>query len=159
MAQNRAVMTGRARLVLLCWCVAAASVSAQTVPGEAGAVFRVFLKSGAPLPSYGEAAVAGNRVMFTLMIGSEAPARALQLISLPADRVDLDRTAAYANTLRLAHYTATRGAVDYAMMTQEVERTLAEVTAVSDPKKRLELAESARRRLVEWSAGAYGYRA
>jgi hypothetical protein len=152
-------MTGRARLILLCWSAAAAIVSAQTVPAGAGAIFRVFLKSGAPLPSFGEAAVAGDRVVFTLMIGASQPAQALQLISLPADRVDLDRTAAYANALRLAHYTATRASVDYAAMTQEVQRTLSEVTAVTDPKKRLELAESAKRRLVEWAAGTYGYRA
>ena len=159
MAQNKAQMTGRARLAVLFWCAAAAIISAQTVPAGAGAVFRVFTKSGAPLPSFGEAAFAGDRVVFTLMIGAEEPNRALQLISLPADRIDLERTIAYANSLRLAHYTATRGAVDYAAMTQEVERVLAEVTAVNDPKKRLELAESARKRLMDWSAGTYGYRA
>ena len=159
MTRNSAARAGRARLVALIFCAAAAVVSAQTVPTGAGAVFRVFLKSGAPLPSFGEAAVAGDRVVFTLMIGADEPARALQLISLPADRVDLERTAAYSTSLRLAHYTATRGAVDYAAMTQEVERAISEVTAVTDPKKRLELAESARRRLMDWSIGTYGYRA
>ena len=159
MTQNKAVMTARARLIVLFWCAVSAVVSAQSVPTGAGAVFRVFLKSGSPLPSYGEAAVAGDRVVFTLMIGADEPGRAMQLISLPADRVDLERTAAYANSLRLAHYSATRGAVDYAAMTQEVQRALAEVTAVSDPKKRLELAEAARSRLMDWSLGTYGYRA
>src|SRR4029434_1415683 len=101
MAQNKAVMTGRGRLLVLCWCAATAMISAQTVPVGAGAVFRVFLKSGEPLPSYGEAAVAGDRVVFTLMIGAEEPGRALQLISLPLDRIDLERTAGYANSLRL----------------------------------------------------------
>ena len=61
--------------------------------------------------------------------------------------------------IRLEHYAATRGDVDYAAMTQEVQRALAEVTAVSDPKKRLALAEDARRRLMDWSVGTYGYRA
>ena len=159
MTQNKAVMTARARLIVLFWCAASVVISAQSVPFGAGAVFRVFLKSGSPLPSYGEAAVAGDRVVFTLMIGADEPGRAMQLISLPADRVDLERTAAYANSLRLAHYSATRGAVDYAAMTQEVQRALAEVTAVSDPKKRLELAEGARSRLMDWSMGTYGYRA
>ena len=159
MAQNKAVMTGRARLAALVWCAAAAVISAQTVPAGAGAVFRVFLKSGVPLPSYGEAAFAGDRVVFTLMMSADEPNRAVQLMSLPVDRVDLERTIAYSNSLRLAHYTSTRAAVDYAAMTQEVERVLAEVTAVTDPKKRLELAESARKRLMDWSAGTYGYRA
>lgn len=159
MTQNRAVMAARARLLALCWSVAATAVLAQTPAIDAGAIFRVFLKSGEALPSYGEAAVAGDRVVFTLMIGAEPPGNAMQLISLPVDRVDVERTAAYANSLRLAHYAATRGAIDYAAMTQEVQRTLSEVTAVSDPKKRLELAEAARKRLMDWSVGTYGYRA
>ena len=78
---------------------------------------------------------------------------------MPTDRVDAERTTAYANSLRLEHYAATRGPVDYAAMTQEVQRTLSEVTAVSDPKKRLELAEAARKRLMDWAAGTYGYKA
>ena len=41
MAQNSAVMTGRARLAALFWCAAAAAISAQTVPAGAGAVFLV----------------------------------------------------------------------------------------------------------------------
>ena len=44
-------------------------------------------------------------------------------------------------------------------MTQEVQRTLAELTAITDPKKRLAMAEDARRRLLDWSASTYGYRA
>jgi hypothetical protein len=152
-------MPARIWMLALFLSVAVAGSAAQTVPTGAGAVFRVFLKSGDALPSFGEAAVAGDRVIFTLMIGADEPIRALQLISLPAERVDVDRTAAYANTLRAAHYAATRGAVDYAAMTQEVQRTLAEVTAVNDPRKRLELAEAARKRLMDWAGGTYGYRA
>jgi hypothetical protein len=39
-----------------------------------------------------------------------------------------------------------------------VKRALAELTAITDPKRRLELAEDARRRLLAWSASTYGYR-
>ena len=134
-------------------------IAGQTPTIGAGAVFRVFLKSGEALPSYGESAMAGDRIVFTLMIGAEPPGNSLQLISLSADGVDTERTLAYANSLRLEHYAATRGPVDYAAMTQEVQRTLSEVTAVTDPKKRLELAEAARKRLMDWSVGTYGYRA
>ena len=158
MTQNRAVMTGRARAFLLALSVVAAVAAAQSPPPDAGAVFRVFLKNGEGLPSYGEAAIAGDRVVFTLLVGGTQGQRALQLISLPASSVDLERTSGYANALRAAHYAATRGEVDYAAMTQEVQRALAEVTSASDPKKRLALAEDARRRLLEWSAGTYGYR-
>jgi hypothetical protein len=159
MAQNNSVMPVRAALLALVMSVAASPLASQTIPIGAGAVFRVFLKSGEALPSYGEAAVTGDHVVFTLMIGAEPPGNSMQLISVPTDRVDAERTTAYANSLRLEHYAATRGPVDYAAMTQEVQRTLSEVTAVSDPKKRLELAEAARKRLMDWAAGTYGYKA
>ena len=152
-------MAARLRMLALFLSVAVAGTAAQTVPPGAGAIFRVFLKSGEALPSFGEAALTGERVVFTLMIGAEEPTRVLQLISLPSDRIDIDRTIAYSNSLRSMHYAATRGAVDYAAMTQEVQRTLAEVTAVNDPKKRLELAESARKKLMDWAGGTYGYKA
>lgn len=149
----------RIGVAILCLAASATPIAAQTTPIGAGAVFRVFLKSGDALPSYGESANAGDRVVFTLMIGAEPPGNSMQLISLPVDRVDTERTLAYANSLRLEHYAATRGAVDYAAMTQEVQRALSEVTAVTDPKRRLELAEAARKRLMDWSVGTYGYRA
>jgi hypothetical protein len=49
--------------------------------------------------------------------------------------------------------------VDYAAMTQEVQRTLAQLTSIQEPKKRLEIAEQARARLLDWATGTYGYRA
>lgn len=159
MAQNRAIMTSHARVLRLAMSVVAAIAAAQSPSLDAGAVFRVFLKNGEALPSYGEAALAGDRVVFTLLLGGAQDQRALQLISLPAGSVDLERTTGYANTLRAAHYAATRGEVDYAAMTQEVQRALDEVTSTGDPKKRLALALDARRRLLDWSASTYGYRA
>jgi hypothetical protein len=159
MAQNKAVMSRGARVCAFALCALTASAAAQTArPADAGAVFRVFLRNGEALPSYGEAAVAGGRVVFTLIVGAPDDQR-MQLVSLPAGSVDLDRTGGYANALRAAHYGATRGETDFAAMAQEVQRTLAEVTSVGDPKKRLALAEGARRRLQAWAAGTYGYRA
>jgi hypothetical protein len=154
----------RARRVL--FALVAALTAASSVPGaaqsvviDAGAVFRVFLKSGQALPSYGESAIVGDRVVFSLLVGGGDSRNTVQLMSLPADRVDLVRTRRYADALRARHYAATRGEVDYAAMTQEVQRTLAQLTSVADPRKRLELAEEARRRVVSWAAGTYGYRA
>ncbi len=152
-------MISRARVGMLALCLVAPAFASQSTPPDAGAVFRVFLKNGAALPSYGEAAIAGDRVMFTLIVGTTEQPRTMQLISLPVGTVDVDRTRGYANALRAKHYAATRGEVDFAAMTQEVQRTIAEVTSVSDPKKRLALAEDARRRLMSWAAGTYGYRA
>src|SRR4030095_8790655 len=103
-----------------------------------------FLKSGSALPSYGESAVVGDRVVFTLIVGAADARSTVQLMSPPADRVDLPRTKRYADAMRARHYAATRGEVDYAAMTQEVQRTLAQLTSVQEPKKRLELAEQAR---------------
>ena len=57
-----------------------------------GAVFRVFLKDGRALPSYGESAVTGDRVVFTLIIGSTKEQTSLQLVSLPVSSVDVART-------------------------------------------------------------------
>ena len=101
-------------------------------------MFRVFLKTGDALPSYGEAAIAGDRVVFTLIVGT-APQAQRDAVDQFAGRRASIWTApnGYANALRAAHYAATRGEVDFAAMTQEVQRAIAEVTSVSDPKKRL----------------------
>ena len=139
--------------------LAGGHAAAQAPPVDAGAVFRVFLHNGQALPSYGEAAVAGDRVIFTLLVGAATGQPAMQLLSLPSATVDVDRTRRYANAIRAGHYAATRGEVDYAAMTQEVQRTIAELTAMTDAKRRLELAVEARRRLLAWSASTYGYRA
>ena len=136
---------------------AAISASAQA-PIQDGAVFRVFLKDGKGLPSYGESATTGDRVVFTLIVGGVRDKPALQLVSLPASSVDIDRTSRYADAIRAAHYASTRGDVDYAAMTQEVQRAVTELAAVKDPLKRLELAQGARDRLLSWARITYGYR-
>ena len=163
MADNRHVTTRRTRLLMLVLTLLVAQfgivAAPQTPSVSAGAVFRVFLKDGQALPAYGEAAIVDDRVVFTLFVGVVQQQSALQLLSLPAASVDVERTRRYADAIRAAHYASTRGEVDYAAMTQEVQRALAELTAIADPKKRLELALEARRRLLSWSDGTYGYRA
>jgi hypothetical protein len=127
--------------------------------GDAGSIFRVFLSDGRAIPSYGESAVVGDRIVFTLLVSASAGPPALQLMSLPLPSVDLQRTQRYANSLRAAHYAATRGEADYAAMTAEVQRALDQITGIADTKKRLEVAEEAKRRLLAWSAEHYYYRA
>ena len=158
--------TSRTRVLVLVLALVVAQLgtiligaAAQTPAVSAGAVFRVFLKDGQALPAYGEAAIVDDRVVFTLFVGVVQQQSALQLLSLPASSVDVERTRRYADAIRAAHYASTRGEVDYAAMTQEVQRALAELTAVADPRKRLELALEARRRLLSWSESTYGYRA
>jgi hypothetical protein len=139
--------------------VAARAALAGAQAGDAGSIFRVFLSDGRAIPSYGESAVVGDRVVFTLLVAATAGPPALQLMSLPLPSVDLQRTQRYATSLRASHYAATRGEADYAAMTAEVQRALDQITAIPDTKKRLEVAEEAKRRLLAWSAEHYYYRA
>ena len=115
-AQNRNVSR---RLIALGIAVALASavaISARAQATDPGAVFRVFLVSGEALPSYGEAALVGDRVVFTLLVGAVQGQTAMQLMSLPRSSVDLERTIRYARAIRGRHYASTRGEVDYAAM-------------------------------------------
>jgi len=59
------------------------SAAAQSPQVDAGAVFRIFLKNGSALPSFGESAEVGDRVVFTLLVGSGDRQPTLQLMSLP----------------------------------------------------------------------------
>jgi hypothetical protein len=150
-------LPGIAVVVGLC-LLGSTGLSAQAV--DPGPVFRVFLKDGRALASYGEAATYQDRVIFTLMVGDGGVnATKYQLISLPVTSVDLDRTARYRDAVRAARYAATRGETDYAEMTAEVSRAIDEIGKVQDAKQRLAMAEEAKRRLLTWSRDNYGYRA
>jgi hypothetical protein len=140
-------------LVLL----AGTAVRAQAI--DAGSMFRVFLNDGQAVPSFGESAVVGDRVIFTIIVGDGSIRTTMQLVSLPVTAVDLFRTARYAESMRAARYAATHGEADYAAMTAEVERSVTQLTRITDPKRRLALAEEAKRRLLTWSQEHYSYRA
>jgi hypothetical protein len=132
------------------------SAAAQSLPAEA--VARVFLKGGEALPSYGEPALVGDRIVFNLLIdGSRDPA-VVRLISLPVASIDLARTTAYATTLRGAFYAATRGEADYAALMTSLSSTLDALTASGDTAERLALAQETRDRLLAWSRNHYHYR-
>lgn len=148
----------RLSLAVAALCLLTVSGAARTEFQDAGTIFRVFLTNGQALPSYGEAAHVGDRLVFTLLIGSSVEHGALQLVSLPLDVVDLDRTQAYATAIRAARYAVTRGEADYAAITAEVERSVARLVDVKDPAERLRLAEEARRKLLAWSRANYHYR-
>jgi hypothetical protein len=132
---------------------------AGSKPIDAGSMFRVFLTDGQAIPSFGESAVVGDRVIFSIVVGDGGPQTTMQLVSLPATTVDLPRTARYAEAMRAARYAATHGEADYAAMTAEVQRSVAQLTKIEDPKRRLALAEEAKRRLLGWSQEHYNYRA
>lgn len=126
---------------------------------DPGSTFRVFLKTGAALPSLGEAATVGDHLVFTLIVGDGGAASEYQLMSLPLTSVDVEKTSNYATSMRAAHYGATRGEADYQAVSQEVARALDTLAHIEDPARRVELAEEAKRRLVTWSHENYDYRA
>ena len=122
------------------------------------ATFRLFLKNGSSLVSYGEFARVGDRVVFS-MPTSAAPDLRLQLVDLAADRVDWDRTNRYASAARVTHYIETQADNDYTALSNQVAQSLGEVAATTDPAKRLAIVQRARKALAEWPGNHYNYRA
>jgi hypothetical protein len=126
---------------------------------DPGPIFHVFLSDGRALASYGECAVVGDRVIFTLVIGDGDLKTQYQLMSLPASRVDVERTMKYRDAARAARYAATRGEADYQAITDEVSRALDELPKIENREARLAAAEEAKRKLLDWSRDSYHYRA
>jgi hypothetical protein len=125
---------------------------------EAAPLFRVFLTDGTALVSFGEFARVGDRVVFSMPLNAD-PDPALHLVNIAADRVDWPRTNRYADSARATRYLATRAENDYIALSNDVARTLTEVSQIADASKRLALVESARRQLADWPRNHYSYRA
>jgi hypothetical protein len=120
-------------------------------------LMRVFLLDGASLVSYGEFARVADRVVFSMPTAS-TPDPPLQLVNIPADRVDWDRTNRYTESARASRYAATRGEEDYVVLSNTVSRALNEGTFATDPARRLAIVENARKTLAEWPPGHFNYR-
>jgi hypothetical protein len=132
------------------------------VAGQApspSATYRVFLKNGDALLSYGEAAVVADRIVFNLSIGGSDGPLTLQLVSLPLPLIDMDRTTRYADSMRAAFYAATRGEAEYAEMTATLSRALDQLAKIEDRKQQLLLADQLRLGLVAWPRSHFFYRA
>ncbi len=155
----RAACRAAAVTALIAALVLGAAVSEAGGAPQATTLFRVFLSDGTSIPSYGESARAGDRVVFSVPVGSAENPTSLQLVSLPASKVDWPKTAQYTESVRSAHYAATRGEADYAALTAEIARVLTELSITAEPLRRLTMAIQARRYLQEWSSRHYGYRA
>ncbi len=138
--------------------VGAATSQAADAPAES-TLFRVFLNDGTSIVSFGECARTGERVVFTIPVGPMDHPASLQLVSLPAAKVDWPKTLHYTEAVRSAHYAATRGEAEYTAMTAEVARVLTELAITAEPLRRLTMAIQTRRYLQDWSASHYGYRA
>jgi hypothetical protein len=132
----------------------------QTAAGQTDAVlYRIFLRDGGTLVSYGDFARVAERVVVSIPIGGTNSNPVLHLVTIADKDVDWERTDAYAHAARARRYADTRGEHDFARLTREVADTLYQAGLVEDAAKRVELAESARKQLVEWPQQHYGYRA
>ena len=147
------------------WIVLLAAVmfaNVLPVSAESVTLFRVFLKDGTSVVSYGEYARVGERLVFSMPFAPVTQAASvprLHLINLPMSAVDWAATTKYADTARYAHYLKTRAEADYATLAGEIAATLNAIVLVKDPRTRLDMAVSARRRLATWPRDHYGYRA
>jgi hypothetical protein len=122
------------------------------------ATYRVFLKNGDALPSYGEAAVVADRIIFNLSMGGSDGPLTLQLVSLPLPSIDLERTNRYVDSMRAAFYAATRGEADYAAMHGALSRDLEQLAKIEDRGQQLAMAEQLRIGLATWLRTHFFYR-
>src|SRR5258708_17456592 len=105
---------------------------AFAAPGADGAtLFRVLLKDGGSLVSYGEVARVGDQVVFSMPTGAGTPPP-LHLTSLAADRIDWPRTERYALSARSGRYLETQAENDYTELSNQIAHTLNEVSQTDD---------------------------
>lgn len=152
-------MTRTFHRVAALFCVAAllpAGVFAQAAASRV--LFRVFLTDGRVLSSYGEWSRIEDKVVFSMPTQLTRDPIELHLVTIPAKHIDWPRTELYAESVRAAAYSASRGDADYQAFSAEVARVLNDVSKIKDPAARLQTAEQARQKLADWPAQHYGYR-
>jgi hypothetical protein len=140
-------------MVVLCLLSCAFAADAA----DEAAMFRVFLKDGGSLVSYGEIARVGERVVFSMPTSAGANP-SLRLVNIPSNRVDWERTDRYAITARAGRYIETQAEIDYTDLSNQITRTLDEVGQTSDPARRLTIVQQARKILADWPQAHYNYR-
>ena len=140
-------------------CAASAVADAAAAQGSDVTLYRVFLRDGSTVVSYGEYARVGDRLVVSLPLGGSADAPDLQLLSLPSDAVDWEKTEAYADSARAARYAQTSGPDDFAMLSNAVTIALSDIALAQDPQRRIAMATEARENTMKWAAEHYGYRA
>ena len=145
------------RLAALIAFVSLAFASAAQATGEA-TLFRLFLRDGASLVSYGEFARVDEQVVFSMPVGGPAEQPRLHIVSIPAAEVDWLRTDRYAAGARAQRYAETRGEEDFERLSNDIARVLNAVAYAADKGAALNSAEQARRTLADWPASHYGYR-
>jgi len=122
-------------------------------------LFRIFLKDGGSLVSYGEFARVGGRVLITVPVGDVNAEPKLQVLSINDAVVDWPSTEMYAEAVRGKQYAETRGENDYALLTGQVTIALNDIALTTDPARRLAMAQEARGNLAAWPSKNYGFKA
>jgi hypothetical protein len=150
--------TGRFRLLACAGFLALSTSSLAAQPGDA-TLYRVFLRDGSTIVSYGEFARVGDRIVVSLPLGGTEASPELQLLSLPSDSVDWERTDAYAESARATRYAQTRGPDDFALLNEAVSRALTDIALTQDPQRKIAMATEARQNVTRWVAEHYAYRA
>jgi hypothetical protein len=151
--------TGRLRFAVLLAALATCAPRATAQPSPDAALFRVFLRDGTAILSYGEFARVADRVVLSLPLGGSVETPSLHLVSIPADRVDWEKTDAYAESVRSSRYAATRGPDDFAMLSAAVSRALTDIALTADAERKIAMAAEARQNVMKWISEHYGYRA
>jgi len=156
----RAVLRSTVWAVLVV-LTAAATAAGQAAPSGSPAldVFRIFLRDGRVLSSYGEFAQVDADLVFVVAQGEKGGVQTHDLITVPVAVVDMERTTAYASALRMADYAALRGEREYQALIADITRAVTALKESDDKDRRLGIAIVARRRLLAWSADHFGYRA
>jgi hypothetical protein len=142
--------------VLWLSCSAAAAI-AQQVPDAT--LYRIFLRDGSTLVSYGEFTRVADRIVVSLILGGTPATPEVQLLSIPSETVDWEKTDAYAESARAARYAATRGPDDYALLSNAVVNALSDIAVTRDPDRKVAMAAEARTNVTRWAADHFGYRA
>ncbi len=121
--------------------------------------FRIFLRDGRVLSSYGEFAQVDTDIVFVVAQGQKGLVETHDLMTVPVASVDMERTSAYALAVRTAEYALNRGEKEYQAFVADISKAVAALEASDDRERRLGIAVVARNRLLSWSEDHFGYRA
>ncbi len=121
-------------------------------------LFRIFLRDGSTVVSFGEFARVGDDVVFSMPVGGPADEPRLHVVSLPTSAIDWSLTDRYAASARYQRYAQTRGEDDFQLLSSDIARVLNEIALSNDKMAALNSAQQARRTLADWPAAHYGYR-
>ena len=141
--------------IALIMCAAAA---ASALAADEAMLLRVYLTDGSSLVTYGEFARVGDSVVLSVPVGGTRQDPRLHAVSLPAARVDWDKTERHAASARYQRYVASRAESDYQQLTEAVATVLNNIAQSTDRASALAAAERARQMLTDWPRTHYGYR-